>query len=300
MSSIREVNKVSECRQDKHVDASVSLNHIATTCIDSTVGRSPHNNSEHVTTSTEPSEQSYCGFTDSNTDSPRDRPYQLIEHVQDHKEAVYDEPDNSDNDSAKTGYFQPVERGKDFAEAMYLTLVTDGNGDNLADAANFEPGDFDNDLPKSTLLERIDGGDNPTKTAHSELFNLAETSKRFASAEADYSEPTDLAEAGYSEIGRIGDDSSAKAAQHLFDAEEPYEDLDVAANDDSSNPAYGGQVQGGNDDSANPAYDGQVRYGNDDSANPAYGGQEQVASNDSVNSARDNIGDAVKLLFCNS
>jgi hypothetical protein len=72
MSAILELKTVSECKQDDRVepDASASLNRMATTCTDSTAGRSPHSDIEHVTTSTEPHEQSYSGLTDRNTDSP--------------------------------------------------------------------------------------------------------------------------------------------------------------------------------------------------------------------------------------
>jgi hypothetical protein len=85
---------------------------------------------------------------------------------------------------------------------------------------------------------------------------------------AEYSEPTDLAEAGYSEVVDSGDDL-AQATQHpIIDYDEPYEDLDVAAEGDSVNSAYGGQAQ--------------------------------VASDDSTNSAHDGIGNQVKLLMYNS
>jgi hypothetical protein len=192
------------------LDVSISLNRIATTSIDSyTAGRSPHSDIESVTILTEPSEQSYSGFTDRNTDSPHDRPYQLIEHVRNYNEAVYDEPHESDNDSAETGYLEPIERGNDLAETEYLTPI---------------------DTP-------IDGND---------------------------------------DNGNDNDNNSAEAAQRPVDDEQPYEDLDVAADGDSANPAYGGQVQEGNNNSANLAYRGQV------------------ASDDSVYPAHDNIGDLVK------
>jgi hypothetical protein len=275
MSATHELRTVSECRQDEHVTliASTSLNHNTTTWVGSTAGTLVHSNIEHVATSTaELNEQSYCGFTDRNTDSLH-TPYKLLEHVRNYNEAMYDEPDDSDNDSAETGYLQPMDRGSDLVEAEYLAPVNttaDETGDSTANATYCEPDDFDNNFAKSTYLEPIDGNNKPAKTAHSELLTLAET---------EYSEPTNLAEADYAELTACTEascfeivnrgDNSAQAAQHpITDSVEHYDDFDVAADDDSANSAYGGQAQ--------------------------------VASDNSANSTHDSIGNQVKLLMCNS
>ncbi len=197
---------------------------------------------------------------------------------------MYDEPNESHNNTIETGYIEPIERGIDSTKVKYLTHI-DGNGGNTADAAYCEPADFDNDSADSTYLEIIDGSNNLAYshsepfslagTDHSEPFDLDEAGHSDPTTEAGYTELTDLAEAGYTEPTDLAEpgyleivDSdnhydSAEAAQHLIAGEDSYEDLDVAADGDSANPAYGGQAQ--------------------------------VASNDSVFQARDNIGNEVKL-----
>jgi hypothetical protein len=254
MSAIHELNTVSVCKQDERAEPNVStsLNNIASTCFDSTAGRSPHGSIEHVATSTaELSEQPYSGLNDRNTDSPHDRPYKLIENVRDYNEAVYDEPNDSDNDSTDTGYLEIIEKDSDFAKAVHLTPVgtpVDANG------AYCEPADCDSTSARTSYLELIDGDDN---SVYSDLFTLAETdySEPFDLAEADYTELTDLAEPGYFQFFDCDNNLAHQAAQyHIIHADEHYEDLDVAADDDSANPAYGGQAQVFGENAGNTAH----------------------------------------------